>query len=79
MTTAIETRKSSGLVKSSPIVRDLNRRIERAWQARNEKIARADADYADVVRRAVAALDPIVAPEATEARPVAVVDAQQSA
>jgi hypothetical protein len=79
MTTAIETRKSSGLVKSTPIVRELNRRVERAWQARNEKIARADADYVEVLRRALAALEPTAAPEASETQSAVAVDTQPSA
>lgn len=53
MTTSIERRNSSGLAKSNAAVRILNRRLDKAWQVRNERVARADADYKEAVRRAV--------------------------
>jgi hypothetical protein len=53
MTTAI-TVKRTGLVKPSKPVRELMTRVERARQAFNEKIARAEAEYWDAVKRAVA-------------------------
>lgn len=54
MTTALDTVKSTGLTKTGGAVRQLATRLERARQARNEKVARADADYVEAVRRALA-------------------------
>ena len=56
MTTLTVTSKSTGLAKTTAPVRELANRLERARQARNEKIARADADYVEAVRRAIAAV-----------------------
>ena len=58
MTTTLTTRKSTVLSKGDPAVRDLAFRLERARQTRNERIARADADYVDAVRRALAMVEP---------------------
>ena len=49
--------KTSGLVKSSTAIRELGTRIERARQAYNEKIARADVEFKDAVRRALDATE----------------------
>lgn len=59
MTTTIGTFKGSGLAKSDPAVRNLASRLERARQARNAKIAQADADYVESVRRALATIEPV--------------------
>jgi hypothetical protein len=59
-TTEMVIPKSSGLAKSSRVVRDLAHRLERARQSRNEKVARADAEYVEAVRRAVTVLEPEV-------------------
>ena len=56
MTTAMSTAKSTGLAKTGDAVRHLASRLERARQSRNEKVARADADYVEAVRRALAAI-----------------------
>jgi hypothetical protein len=56
-TTAIATTKSTGLTKTGEGVRFLASRLERARQSRNEKVARADAEYVDAVRRALTAVD----------------------
>lgn len=53
MNTAL-TVKSTGLAKTDGAVRQLASRLERARQSRNEKVARADAEYVDAVRRALA-------------------------
>jgi hypothetical protein len=66
-TAAMVVPKSTGLAKSSTAVRDLAHRLERARQSRNEKVARADADYVEACRRAMAALEPV---ESEHAEPV---------
>jgi hypothetical protein len=66
-TNAVEILKGSGLAKSAAPVRELAGRLERARQTRNERVARADADYVDAVRRALAALEG----DAAEATPSA--------
>lgn len=58
MTTAAMVPKSTRLAKTDSGVRTLALKLERAIQTRNERVARADADYAQAVRRAVADLDP---------------------
>jgi hypothetical protein len=58
MTTAITTTKSTGLAKTGEGVRHLATRIERARQSRNEKVARADAEFVEAIRRAIADLQP---------------------
>lgn len=57
MTTSMTTAKGTGLVKPSKIVRELSARIEHARQAYNEKLTRAEIEWAAAMRRAVAALD----------------------
>ena len=57
MTTEMMIPKSTGLAKSGTGVRDLALRLERARQTRNERVARADAEYVEAVRRAVAAVE----------------------
>ena len=54
MSTLTIVTKSTGLAKSASTVRDLAARLERARQVRNERLARADADYLEAVRRAAA-------------------------
>lgn len=54
MTTEMVTQKGSGLSKTSRAVKHFATRIERARQLRNERVARADAEYVDAVDRAVA-------------------------
>lgn len=61
---AMVTAKSTGLTKTGGAVRQLATRLERARQSRNEKVARADAEYVDAVRRALA-----VMPEAGSDQP----------
>jgi hypothetical protein len=56
-TTAMVTAKSTGLAKTTRAVRDLAQRLERARQSRNEKLARADTEYADACKRAIAAME----------------------
>ena len=56
MTMEMVTAKSTGLSKTGGEVRQLASRLERARQSRNEKVARADAEYVDAVRRALAAV-----------------------
>jgi len=63
MTTAMVT-KSTGLTKTGEGVRLLASRLERARQSRNEKVARADAEYVDAVRRALAAAEAHALPPA---------------
>jgi hypothetical protein len=46
--------KSTGLAKTSQAVRHLATRLDKARQLRNERVARADADYVEAVRRALA-------------------------
>ena len=58
MTTAMSTAKSTGLAKTGEPVRHLAMRLERARQTRNERVARADADYVEAVRRALAEIEP---------------------
>lgn len=53
------TTKTTGLAKTGEAVRQLATRLERARQSRNEKVARADAEYVDAVRRALAAVSTI--------------------
>jgi hypothetical protein len=53
-TTAMVTRKSTGLAQTGKGVRDLALRLERARQSRNERVARADADYVEQCRKAIA-------------------------
>ena len=61
MSADMVTAKSTGLAKSGAPVRQLATRLERARQSRNERIARADADYVEAVRRAIAAVSDIQA------------------
>jgi hypothetical protein len=56
---SIATTKSTGLAKTGESVRYLAQRLERARQSRNEKVARADAEYVEAVRRALAAVSEI--------------------
>lgn len=72
MTTGLAVTRGSGLAKTAPAVRELAQRLERARQVRNEKLARADADYVEAVRRAMATV------EATSAQPVAEASADLS-
>jgi hypothetical protein len=53
--------KNTGLAKSSAAVRNLAARLEKARQTRNERVARADADYVEAVRRALADVEPVPA------------------
>jgi hypothetical protein len=48
----IEKRQRGGLTLSSRIARDTFKRIERAWQSRNAKVERADAEFNAVVQNA---------------------------
>lgn len=48
--------KTTGLAKSGGVVRQLATRLEQARQSRNAKVARADSEYVDAVRRALAAV-----------------------
>jgi hypothetical protein len=56
--TQLVTTKSTGLAKTGEPVRQLASRLERARQSRNEKVARADAEYVEAVRRALGAIEP---------------------
>lgn len=56
--------KTTGLAKTAAPVRQLAMRLERARQAHNEKIARADADYVEAVRRAMSAVESETTPSA---------------
>jgi hypothetical protein len=55
---AVTRTKGSGLTRTSPTVTTLAAHLERARQTRNERITRADTDYVESVRRAIAALNP---------------------
>ena len=48
------TTKTTGLAKSGSVTRTIATRINRAFEARNEKVARADAELLDAVKRAAA-------------------------
>jgi hypothetical protein len=67
-TTLIRT-KGNGLAKPGSAIMEMDRRIVRARESFNEKIARASAEYADAMRRAVAAVsqesEPAAEPAAT--------------
>jgi len=56
-TQLITTTKTTGLAKTGGLVRQLATRLERARQSRNEKVARADAEYVEAVRRALTSVD----------------------
>ena len=69
MTTTMTTTKSTGLMKTGEPVRQLASRLERARQSRNEKVARADAEYVEAVRRALESV--------SDAEPASGTDQQQ--
>ena len=56
MSTALVTAKGTGLAKTGSAVRQLASRLERARQSRNERVARADAEYVEACRRALDAV-----------------------
>jgi hypothetical protein len=58
MSTAMIVPKSTGLVKTGSTVRNLASRLEQARQTRNERVSRADAEYVEAVRRALAEIEP---------------------
>lgn len=79
MTTEIATTKGSRLQKIDKAVRDFDGRIERARQACNEKIVRAQSEFVDAVGRAYAAARPDAEPTSdgsTEQTPAAPAPAQ---
>jgi hypothetical protein len=55
-TNAMVTAKSTGLAKTGGAVKQFASRLERARQSRNEKVARADAEFVDAVGRAYEAV-----------------------
>lgn len=65
MSTAMMLRKN-GLAKPNRTVTDLATRIQRATATRNERYARADADYFDAIKRAVAEAEAPTNPEPAE-------------
>jgi hypothetical protein len=62
--TELVTVKSTGLTKTGEAVRHLATRLERARQSRNEKVSRADAEYVEAVRRALASVEDTPADQA---------------
>lgn len=68
MTTSMDriVRNSTGLAKTNPAVQTLARRLEKARQMRDERVARADADYVETVRRALADVEPVTTDTAIE-------------
>jgi hypothetical protein len=56
MTQGLVIQKGNGLAKSGAPIRELAARLEHAKQLRNERIARADAEYVAACERAVAAM-----------------------
>jgi hypothetical protein len=54
MSTTMITPKTTGLAKSSAFTRTVATRINRAFEMRNEKVARADSELMEAVKRAAA-------------------------
>lgn len=71
MNAVLMTAKASGLVKPGAPFRQLASKIERARQSYNERLARAEADYVEAVKRAIASVETPedATPEATDTPP----------
>jgi hypothetical protein len=68
--------KGGPLAKTSAGVRQLATKLEKARQVRNERVARADSEYVEAVRRALAGVEGGEGSEEPAAPPI---DAQPQA
>lgn len=66
MSTTLVTAKRAELTRTNKLVNEMAKRLDRAWQSRNEKVMRADSEYYEACRRA---MDTMGTPDPTDQAP----------